>query len=92
MRLPMQEMQGCSLGQEDPLEKKWPSTPVFLPGKSHGAEEPSGLQSMWLQRVGHDLATKQQHNAVSLILSHVYLYNMRLFNFFPFLLFLSVYI
>ena len=24
------------LGQEDPLEKKWQSTPVFLPGKSHG--------------------------------------------------------
>ena len=24
------------LGQEDPLEKKWQSTPALLPGKSHG--------------------------------------------------------
>ena len=23
------------LGQEDSLEEEWPSTPVFLPGKSH---------------------------------------------------------
>ena len=61
-------------------------------GISHGAEEPGGLQSMRLQRVGHNLATKQQHNAISLILSHIYLYNMRMSNlFFPFLLFLLVY-
>ena len=25
-----------SMGQEDPLEKKWQSTPLFLPGKFHG--------------------------------------------------------
>ena len=25
-----------SLGQEDPLERKWQPTPVLLPGKSHG--------------------------------------------------------
>ena len=25
-----------SLGWEDPLEKKWQSIPIFLPGKSHG--------------------------------------------------------
>ena len=25
-----------SLSWEDPLEKAWPPTPVFLPGKSHG--------------------------------------------------------
>ena len=25
-----------SLGQEDPLRKKWQPTPVFFPGKSHG--------------------------------------------------------
>ena len=24
-----------SLGQEDPLEKEWQPTPVFLPGESH---------------------------------------------------------
>jgi len=25
-----------SLGREDPLEKEWQLTPVFLPGKLHG--------------------------------------------------------
>ena len=28
--------------------------PVFLPGESLWTEEPGGLQSMVLQRVGHD--------------------------------------
>ena len=32
----MQKMQGQTLGQEDPLEKKWQPTLVVLPGKSHG--------------------------------------------------------
>ena len=32
----MQETQVQSLGREDPLEKKWQSTPVLLPGKFHG--------------------------------------------------------
>ena len=27
---------GWILGSEDPLEKEWQSTPVFLPGKFHG--------------------------------------------------------
>ena len=31
-----QETQVRSLGQEDPLEKEWQSTPVLLPEKSHG--------------------------------------------------------
>ena len=31
-----QETHVQSLGWEDPLEKKWQPTPVFLPGKSHG--------------------------------------------------------
>ena len=31
----MQEMQVRALGQEDPLEKEWQPTPVFLTGKSH---------------------------------------------------------
>ena len=34
--LPMQEMWIQSLGREDPMERKWQPTPVFLPGKSHG--------------------------------------------------------
>ena len=31
--------------------KKWKPIPVFLPGQSPWTEEPSGLQSMGLQRV-----------------------------------------
>ena len=30
------ETQVRSLGLEDPLEKEWQPTPVFLPGKFHG--------------------------------------------------------
>ena len=32
----MQETQVRFLGQEDPLERKWLPTPLFLLGKSHG--------------------------------------------------------
>ena len=32
----MQETWVQSLDQEDPLEKDWQPTPVFLPGESHG--------------------------------------------------------
>ena len=35
-----------SLSQEDPLEKKWQSTAVFLPGKSHGQRSLAGY-SQW---------------------------------------------
>ena len=31
----MQETQVRSLGQEDPLGRKWQPTPIFLPGRSH---------------------------------------------------------
>ena len=34
-----------------PWSRKWQPAPVFLAGKSHGQKR---LQSMWLQRVGHD--------------------------------------
>ena len=33
--------------------RKWQPTPVFLPGESQG-QEPGGLPSMGLHRVGHD--------------------------------------
>ena len=33
-----------------PGGRKWQPTPVFLPEKFHGQEEPGGLQSMGLQR------------------------------------------
>ena len=35
-----------SLGWEDPLEKEWQSTPVLLPGKSHGQRSLVGY-SLW---------------------------------------------
>ena len=38
--------------------RKWQPTPVLLPGKIPWTEEPGGLQSMGLQRVGHDCVTK----------------------------------
>ena len=43
---------GPTLGRAD-LLRVWQPTPVFLPGKSH-EEEPSRLQSVGSQRVGHD--------------------------------------
>ena len=44
-----------------PLEKKWQSTPVLLPGKSHGQRNLAGYRPWGYKRVRHDLATKQQH-------------------------------
>ena len=41
----MQETQAMwarSLGWEDPLQEAWQSTPVFLPGESHGLRSPAG--------------------------------------------------
>ena len=35
-----------SLGWEDPLEKEMATTPVFLPGKSHGQKSLVGY-SLW---------------------------------------------
>ena len=42
----MQETCVRSLGQEDPLERKWQPTPVFLPGESHGQMSLAGY-SPW---------------------------------------------
>ena len=41
-----------------PWRRAWQPTLVFLPGVSPWTEEPGGLHSMGLQRVGHDWATK----------------------------------
>ena len=55
-----QEMQIWSLGWEDSLEKEMETHSIILAWKIPWTEEPGGLQSMGLQRVEHDLATKQQ--------------------------------
>ena len=52
-----QEMWVWSLGQQDPLEKEMATYSSILAGKIPQTVEPSGLQSMGLQRVGHDWAT-----------------------------------
>ena len=45
---------GLIPGQEDPLEKEMATYSIILAWKIPGTEEPGGLQSMGLQRVGHD--------------------------------------
>ena len=50
------ETQVWSLGWEDPLEKKWQLTPVFLPGEFHGQRSLVGYNP-WGCRVGHDWVT-----------------------------------
>ena len=53
----MQETSVQSLGGEDPLEKKMSTHSSSLACRIPRTEEPSGLQSMWLQWVNHDWAT-----------------------------------
>ena len=48
-----------SLGREDPLEKKWQPTPVFLPGKFHGWRSLVGY-SPWDQKESN--MTEQLHS------------------------------
>ena len=54
-RLPvMQETRVQFLGQKDPLEKEMTIHSSILAWKIPWTEEPDRLQSMGLQRVGHD--------------------------------------
>ena len=52
--LAMQETWVQSLGQEDPLERGMANHSSILVWRIPWTEEPSGLQSMASQRVGHD--------------------------------------
>ena len=55
--LPMQEtkeMQVQSLGWEDPLEEGMATHSSILAWRITWTEKPGGLQSMGLQRVGHE--------------------------------------
>ena len=49
----MQETWVRSQGQEDPLEKEMATHSNILAWRIPWTEEPGGLQSMGLQRVGH---------------------------------------
>ena len=51
---------GSILGSgRSPWRRDRLTTPIILPGESPWTEEPGGLQSKGLQRVGHDWATKR---------------------------------
>ena len=52
-----QEMRVQSLGGEDPLEKEMATYSSILAWRILWTEEPGGLQSIVLQRVGHDGST-----------------------------------
>ena len=52
----MPEMQVPSLGQEELLEMGMVTHSSILAWEIPWTEEPGGLQSMGLQRVGHDLS------------------------------------
>ena len=67
-----QEMQAQSLHQEDPLEKGMATHSSIFAWEIPWTEEPGRLLFMGLQRVRHDLASKQQqqhnHSYISLLL------------------------
>ena len=50
----MQEIQVQSLGQEDPLEKEMATHTSILAWRIPWTEKPDRLQSVGLQRDGHD--------------------------------------
>ena len=54
----MQQTQVRCVGQEDPLEKEMATHSSILAWKIPCTEEPGGLQSMGMARVGHNLVTK----------------------------------
>ena len=65
----MQKTRVRSLGWEDPLEKGWQPTPVFLPGESHGQRSlvgysPWGFKEpdMTRQLSTHTHTTNKSHN------------------------------
>lgn len=53
-----QEVQVRFLGQEDPVEKEMATHPSILAWEIPRTEEPGGIQTTGLQRVGYDVATK----------------------------------
>ena len=55
------------LGQEDLLEEEMATRASILAWEIPQTEEPGGLQSMGLQRVGHDFETKQEQLSYSFL-------------------------
>ena len=54
-----QEMRVRSLGGEDPTKEEMATHSSILAWEILWTDEPGGLWSMWLQRVGHNFETKQ---------------------------------
>ena len=67
----MQETHAWLLSWEDPLEKGKATHSSVLAWRIPWTEEPGGLQSMGLQRVGHDWATSNLHQPSVLPLGHL---------------------
>ena len=55
-------MQVWPLGQEDPLEKEMATHPSILAWEIPRTEDSGGLQSMGLQRIGHDFSNQTTMN------------------------------
>ena len=68
-------MRAQSLGEEDPLEKEMAPPSSILAWENPWTEESGGLQSMGLQRVGHDWATEQTHTHAHtwLVVEHLFM-------------------
>ena len=54
-----QEVQVRFRGREDPVEKEMATHSSILPWETPWTEEPGGIHTTGLRRVGYDLATKQ---------------------------------
>ena len=63
-------MQVQSLGQEDTLEKEMATHSSILAWDILWTEEPSGLWSMGLQRIRHDLEAKLPQSLLSHLLGN----------------------
>ena len=57
----MKEIRDRSLGREDSLEEGMATHSSILAWRIPWTEEPGQLQSLELQRIGHDLVTEQQN-------------------------------
>ena len=58
-----QKTRVLSLGWEDPLEKEMATHPRTIIWEIPQAEKRGGLPSVGLQRIGHDLVTKQSQHS-----------------------------
>ena len=62
----MQETRVRSLVWKDGLKKEMAIPSSILAWEIPWTEEPSGLQSVESQRIGHDLATQQQYQTFTM--------------------------